>query len=236
MEFSNLLCHFTDRHGGMSEGDFYSNNLALHVNDNAAHVKENRRLTCKALNIETDQLVSMDQVHGTHVRLVRGKCADAVPLCDGIMTDRKDIALMVMVADCTPVLIYDPTNEAIAAVHVGRQGAFKNILKETIMQMQEHFGSKPEELHVELGPNIKSCCYAISGDVLSEAKESFSWFVAQNYLDLNGIMRQQLETLRVQHIVESDVCTCCDEDYFSYRRDGVTGRCAGIIMMRGNHG
>ena len=236
MKFENLLCHFTDRHGGTSEGVYASNNLALHVKDDPVNVKENRRLTCKALSINTDQLVSMDQVHGTQVRLVRGKCADAVPLCDGIMTDRKNIALMVLVADCTPVLIYDPVKEAIAAVHAGRKGAIGNIIKTTVHAMGEHFGTNPRDLHVSLGPNIKTCCYELDGEVLAETKSAHNWYVMGRSFDMDGVLLQQLEMLNITHVTVSDVCTCCDEDYFSYRRDGVTGRSAGIIMMRGNNG
>ena len=226
------MVHFTDRNGGVSKGAYESCNLALHVEDDPKDVKENRRLTCKELGIQTDQLITMDQVHGANVRLVRGKCADAVPQCDALITDRKDLALVVMCADCSPVLIYDPVREAIAALHVGRAGLLKNIVKATVTKMQEEFGTNPRDLHVSIGPNIKHCCYELRGKALEEVKEPFSWYVMGKSFDMDGVLEQQFNILNVTNVEHSKVCTSCDEDYFSYRRDGITGRQAGIVMMR----
>lgn len=223
-----LVYHFTNRHNGVSKGSFSSSNLALHVKDKKDDVLTNRVLTCKTLGIEN--LQTMNQVHRNNVVII-----DAIqtpPTCDALITNKPNIALMVLVADCVPLLLHDEKLNIISAIHAGRQGAFLNIVAFAIEKMQTAFNSNPKEIKAYLGASIKQCCYEIDGKVLEEAKQNYPQFLNKNYLDIRGIVKSQLKALHVKNIDDNTSCTCCDKDYFSYRRDGTTGRFAGIIMLR----
>lgn len=222
-----LIYHFTNRHKGVSKDQFSSNNLASHVNDNQADVLTNQMLTCKALNITN--LQTMNQVHGKAVTIINS--LQTPPTCDALITNKTNIALMVLVADCIPLLLYDTKLHIIAAVHAGRKGAFLNIAQETIRAMQTRYGTTSSDIQAFLGPSIKQCCYEISGEVLKEALQKFPTFLKKRHLDIRGIVKSQLYALHVKKIDDNSPCTCCDANYFSYRRDGQTGRFAGIIML-----
>lgn len=226
-----LFYHFTNRHNGVSKNSFSTNNLALHVKDKKEDVLTNRTLTCKALNLK--YLQPMNQIHSN--KAITINAPQPPPTCDAIMTNKASIALMVLVADCIPLLLYDEKQHAIAAIHAGRKGAFLDIVTTTIQKMQTSYNTNPREIKAFLGPSIKQCCYEISGEVLQEAKQKFPAFLKENFLDIRGIVKSQLQALHVKKIYDNYPCTCCDKDYFSYRRDGKTGRFAGVIMLRKSH-
>jgi len=231
---ASVLVHFTNRWGGVSVPPYATNNLAFHVQDNPLHVKENRALTCKHLGIV--HVADMEQVHGTQVRHVTTLQAQTFEACDGLITRVENLALMVLVADCIPVLMYDPRTRTIAALHVGRAGAFLGIIAAALEQMRHSYAVAPEHLHVSLGPSIGGCCYALDGSVLEEANKKFGAYVRGQKLDLRALAKGQLQAAGVRHIQEDFPCTCCGEDYFSYRTEGKTGRMAGVIMLRGARG
>jgi len=228
---ASVLIHFTDRFGGVSAAPFESNNLAYHVADNPLHVKANRTFTCKALGISW--MADMEQVHGTAVRIATERANRTFEACDGLITQMENLALMVLVADCIPVLMHDPKTRTVAAVHAGRAGAFGGIVLEALRAMRETFGVQPEHLHVSLGPSIGGCCYELDGAALEEAKKRFGAHVHGRTLDLRALVEGQLKAAGVLHVKSTFGCTCCDTRYFSYRRDKTTGRQAGIIMLKG---
>lgn len=223
-----LFYHFTNRHNGVSKGSFSSNNLALHVKDREENVITNQKLTCKRLGIKN--LQTMNQVHGNDVAIINS--LQTPPTCDALITNKPNLALMVLVADCIPLLLHDEKLNIIAVVHAGREGAFLDITSTTIQKMQTSCNSNPKNINAYLGPSIKQCCYEIGGKVLEEAKQNYFHFLKENHLDIRGIVKRQLKALHVKNIDDNTPCTCCNKDYFSYRRDGKTGRFAGVIMLR----
>jgi hypothetical protein len=178
----------------------------------------------------------MEQVHGTQVRVVEGRGTQTFPACDGLITKEKEVALMVLVADCIPLLLHDPLKGVIGALHVGRAGAFGGIVPHAIGLLQTTFEVDPASLHVHLGPSIGGCCYEIGGEALALAQKEFSAYLSGRYLNLRALVQDQLARLGVGHVDADAPCTCCDARYFSYRREGVTGRQAGIIMQRSGCG
>lgn len=222
-----LFYQFTNIHGGVSKGNYESLNLALHVKDNPLHVAKNRSLTCKEFNIKN--ISFMNQVHECDVKVINN--ADKIPTCDGIITNQKNLALAVLSADCIPLLLYDSKTKAIGAIHAGRAGVFGNIAQNAINKMATEFGTNALHVKAFIGPCIHQCCYELSTNVLQEAKEKFALHVKQNRLDIKSILITQLQNLGV-HVKDNSKCTCCNKEYFSYRRDGLTGRIAGIIMQR----
>ncbi len=223
-----LFYHFTSIHGGVSKKPFKSLNLALHANDNPLHVRKNRQILQEKFSLK--RLVFMDQIHSNKCEVISN--FNQTPTCDAIITNKSNLTLCVLVADCIPLLFYDKNNHAIAAIHAGRAGVFGQIAKEALQTMNKHYGTKASQIRAILGPSIKQCCYELSGEVLKYAKENYFSHVRKNRLDIRGILLSQLENLGVFDIEDVSTCTCCDENYFSYRKDGITGRNAGIVCLR----
>jgi len=239
--FSNLTHAFTTRDGGVSKKPYNSLNLAYHVEDNPQDVDANHILLESKLNYDKRKLVYMKQVHSNLVHTIDAKDKfDNPPTCDALITDKKNTPLMVMVADCSPMLFYDAKAEVIAVAHAGREGAFKNIVQNVINTFTNLYNSHTQDIFVSIGANIGVCCYEVGSEIYEESKKlhlDYAIQIRENsfYLDVNKILITQLLScaIKEKNIEISNECTCCCRDkYFSYRADGITGRFAGILMMR----
>ena len=208
-------------------------NLAYHVGDVKENVDKNRELLAKKLGYENQDLVYMNQVHGNNVEIVDENSLKLIDNCDGLITNKINLPLMVMVADCIPILFYDEIKGVIAAVHAGRNSTFLEIAKITAQKMIEKFDCKPENINVIMGPSIQKCCYEVSDELLKIVETSFGKeFIEGKNIDLHGINKMLLEKLGIKKIEINPVCTkCSNEPYFSFRRDNKTGRFAGIIRI-----
>jgi len=240
-QFQNLTHTFTSRNGGNSSKPFGSLNLAFHVSDNISHVNKNHELLSKELGYDKSSLVHMKQIHSDKVHVITSDDNfENPPTCDALITDKKNTPLMVMVADCSPILFYDDVQKVIAVAHAGRQGAFKNIVKNVVESFKNNYNSKTENLHVSIGASIGVCCYEVGDEINTEANElGLEYAMEQKnqsyYLNVSKILKEQLLTCGVkkENIEISDECTCCKNDkYFSYRAEGTTGRFAGVIMLK----
>jgi hypothetical protein len=240
--FPDVTAVFTTRHGGVSGFPYTSANLAFHVGDKVRHVLANHDALAQTLGYERNRLIHMRQIHSDRIVIVKDDLAfDTPPECDALITNLTNTPLMVMSADCTGILIYDPIQKAIAAVHAGRAGALNAILPKTIMAMEKEFGSEQRYLHILLGPSIGGCCYEINEAIAKETEEKGYPSALRRedgkvFLEVNAILLQQLEKLSI-HPKQIDVigeCTSCKrEEYFSYRADERhTGRIAGVIILR----
>jgi len=236
--FVNLVNGTFSRHGGVSRGNFASNNIAFEVGDDADRVLRNRD-TIKAV-AGFDQLVSAKQVHGHdmyHLRApVDGDCV--INSCDVLTTDLVGVGLMVGHADCQAAVIYDRRQKVIAAVHSGWRGSAVNVLGRTVAAMKMEYGCSPADLEVGVSPSLGPCC----SEFVNYREELPPWFwkylVKDNHFDFWAISLQQLVQAGVarQAISFAGICTSCSVDYFSYRRScrlqqGKTGRNATIIGM-----
>lgn len=234
--YLNLTHAYTTREKKLS---IYGGNLAYHVNDTKENVDTNHKKLSDLLKYPLHNLVYMNQVHKDKVIKVT-KDLKNTPSCDALMTDEKNIPLMVMVADCIPILLYDPVKEAIAVVHAGRAGIFNKILPKTIKQMQNEYGCKSEDLIVSLGASIHQCCYEVGDEIKKEAEELGVEYAIKEekghlYLDLISIAKKQLEKLNIpkENIEISQLCTSCNTDlFFSYRAEKKCGRFAGVLMLK----
>jgi YfiH family protein len=243
LETAPRLMHaFTDRFGGGSAAPYDTLNLAYHVGDDALSVDVNHARLAERLGYNPRRLVHMRQIHSDRiVRCTPEMGFGSRPECDALITDVVGQPLMVMVADCTPVLLHDPRHRAIAAVHAGRAGALKNIVGKTVDAMRAAFGTAPEELLASLGPSIGVCCYEIGPETAEAVAAAGCAFALEPHagrfrLDVNRILIRQLEAagLPSAQIDPLGTCTSCNrERYFSYRAaGGTTGRQAGIIMLK----
>ncbi len=229
---SNVTHAFTTR---------YSGNLAFHVNDNPLHVQINHERLAKELGFKKESLVHMKQIHSNLVHIVNEDDNFHMPrTCDALITNKRNSPLMVMVADCAPILFYDDKQKVIAVAHAGRAGAFTNIVKNVLDSFHLEFTSKIENIVVSIGANIGVCCYEVGQEIYEEAKDLKLGYAVQNrsnsyYLDINKIIMTQLLAcgIKKENIEFSGECTCCKKDkYFSYRAQRVTGRFAGVIMLK----
>lgn len=187
-EFDSLKAHnallfagCTGRDGGVSEAPYQTLNLGLHVGDDPQAVRENRRRVALALGTDPTSFVIGHQVHGASVRVVtqadRGRGAltpaDAFPDTDALITRERGIVLAVLVADCVPVIVFDPMTPAVGVVHAGWKGTVAHITRNTVEAMSREFASDPHTLLAGVGPSIGPASYEVSADVAERAQAEF---------------------------------------------------------------
>lgn len=236
---SNLLNSLTNLTHAFTTKDI--GNIAFHVNDTIQNVNDKHIKLSKILDYNHNSLVYMKQIHSSTVHIVTDNDNFSNPHeCDALITNKKNTPLMVMVADCSPILFYDARKKVIAVAHAGRQGAFKNIVHHTLESMKKNFHSSSEDIYVSIGPSIKSCCYEVGSEIYDEACQFNLDYALKNknnhyYLDISKILKSQLlaSNIKEVNIEISSECTCCKHDtYFSYRADVKTGRFCGLIMLK----
>lgn len=217
---------FTESTGGGSTGAYLSRNLALHVGDQPETVRSNRR----SLSDEINLLVQfMEQVHGNHVEVINDLIQPS-PTADALVTTNPKMALAVMVADCIPLLLAN--QGSVAAVHVGRKGLLNGVSQKAIVKMRE-LDSSP--VSAVMGPSICGRCYEVSPDVYAEVTQVFPRAASETSqgtpsLDLAAALSFELEKIDID-VLNLARCTMEDLSLYSYRRDGVTGRQAGVIWL-----
>jgi len=232
--WGRLVHAFSTRVGGVSNGPFSSLNLGEGLGDSPENVMENRRRFAAALGFDPAEIVILNQVHGDRVVEVDGP-PDGEISGDALMTRAPDLLLAVRVADCVPVLIYDPSNLAAAAVHAGWKGTSCGITAKVLRAMGERYGTDPAACLVAIGPSAGPCCYEVGGEVAALFPERcvIRSPGAKPKVDL---WRANLDQLLDAGVPEGSVdlagiCTVCNERlFFSYRRShGLTGMMLGAI-------
>ena len=233
--FPELVYGMFTRKGGKSGPPFDSLNVGENVGDDAAIVAENRRIVLSAMG--GGHLVSLTQVHGSKVVSVGrddlpwGSAVEA----DALVTDIPGVILLIKVADCQPVLIYDYKKRVVANVHSGWRGSVENILGDTLHVMTDDFGCDPATMVAAIGPSLGPCC-AEFVDYKREIPEPL-WMYKDDahHFDFWRMSRDQLaqEGVPEEHIAVAGMCTRCRTDlFFSYRKEGTTGRLACVIGLK----
>lgn len=224
----------TTRRGGVSTGNYSSFNLGDHVGDKQEHVEENRKRLQKYLELP-DSPVWLEQVHGNRVQL-NPQSGEKKYRADGVYCNKTGIVCCIMTADCLPILVCDSAGKEIAAIHAGWRGLSKNIIANTVSRFQVDHDS----LMAWFGPAICQDCYEVGSNVLAgftpDVCENEFLFKPGNpghwFADLKAIARYQFEKLGITRFFGGDYCSACNgQNFFSYRRDGNTGRNASMIWM-----
>ena len=220
-----MLAKFTDRSGGVSQGAYTSFNLGDHVNDSPANVQANREI----LRSQYGDIQFMNQVHGNRIVIIES-VTDEIPTADALVTGIPGVTLAVMVADCIPLLL--SSNEAVAAVHVGRKGLVNGVAIRTLALMRDMGATAISAI---IGPAICGKCYEVSEEIFNEVVDLHPLAASRRG---DGSFALDLPRALTGLLVNEDVsvshegnCTVEDSQLFSYRRDGVTGRQVGVISL-----
>lgn len=208
-------------------------NLAFHTAKDSIDVEENIQKLVYQYGFDNKKLIYMNQTHGDNIEIVDENSPHLIENCDAIITKNSNLVLMVVVADCIPILLYDKKQKIISAIHAGRNSTFLKIAKKTAQIFIDKFNSKPENIKAVFGPSIQKCCYEVSPEMVKIVENSFGKkFIENRNIDLQAINKMQLESLGIKNIEISNICTKCrGENYFSYRRDKSADRFAGLLGL-----
>ena len=224
----------------MSAAPWDDLNLALHVGDEPRHVHANRDLL--AAHLGTARVTFPNQAHGSRVMVIDaswhvpdGRAVADLPGADAIVTTRRNLAIGVLVADCVPVLLADVDARVGAVAHVGRRGLAAGVLQATVAAMVD-CGARPGAVVAAIGPGICGGCYEVPVEMRAGIASVVPGTAATTRtgtpsLDLPAGVEQVLRLSGIQDVQPSGVCTLEDPRFYSYRRDGVTGRFAGVVVL-----
>lgn len=254
-ERTGLVSHgFSTRKGGVSSQQYGTLNLGFNRGDSREAVMENFLRFCRALDIDPNDTVFSDQVHGDRVMVVgsddRGKGAfreSDIRHADGLMTREARVALVTFYADCVPLFFLDPIRKAIALSHAGWRGTVARIGAKTLEKMSREFGTRPEECLIGIGPSIGPCCFEVDLPVAQQFAKAFDKYddmiikpglePGKYQIDLWMANALQLKDMGVppRNITVAGMCTSCYQTlFFSHRRDKAhTGRMAAMLMLKG---
>lgn len=203
----------------------------------------NKKKIAKALAINWQNIYSVKQVHGTKIKILKSKkLKPAEEEADGLITNIKNVFLMIKTADCFPVLFFDPIKKVVAAVHVGWRGAIEKIFLTALLKMINTFSSQAKDILVGIGPGIGPCCFKHKTLIQEKLPEWQEYIQNEKNnwksLNLSGFIKDQLVEagIKRENIESVKICTCCSKDYFSHLRSLQTGepegRFATIIGIR----
>jgi YfiH family protein len=216
---------FTTREGGVSEGPYASLNLGRRTGDDVERVDENRRRACEEIGADAARLALNYQVHSAKVLPAEaGRRGDQH--ADGLWTDRPDLPMLALTADCVPVALVraNGATPAVCVIHAGRIGVLSGILGAGVAAL----GGK---VAAAVGPAIGPCCYEVGEEVAEPYQRRFgAMIMAGRNLDLPSAAERALRDAGVGRIERFDVCTACNPElFFSHRRDGKPRGVQGVL-------
>lgn len=234
-KFPEIIFGFSTKIGGNGKSDF-DFNLSYAVGDDKSNVDYNRNLFFNSVGLDIGSVAFQRQIHSDIIQVINN--AGDNDESDALITNKMNLGLAIIVADCTPVFLYDYKKRIIAAVHSGWRGTEREILKKTLIKLKENFGTDPENLFVYVGPSISVSNYEVGKEVAEKFNNKYilqtngKYFldVSRNNYDMLikfGIPQNQIQ--------KSELCTFeFNSLLHSYRRDGIkSGRSIGIIAIKG---
>ena len=222
---------FLTRQGGTSLPPYDSLNLSDKNGDREEFVSKNRKAIAETFGFESSRLILLDQMHQDRILLLEKPSATLPsPLeYDALITNSPNSFLGILTADCLPIFLVDQKKKVIAAIHAGRQGTALGITAKALRKMGKEFGCLSNDLLIAIGPSIGPSCYEIDGKVFQQEWEPFScsrgtgkWMVDLSQINIGQMKREGIEEGQISWI---NLCTHCHGDlFFSYRKEGRTGR------------
>lgn len=234
--FPGVMAAQSTRHGGVSPEPYSTLNLGRYTPDSLDQVRVNRQRFFAALDWSATAFVESRQIHQD--RLITVGESGSHEGFDGMLTQKKGLALTITIADCCPVLLYDPVTETIGAAHAGWKGTVAEIAAKLVNRMRTEFGVQPSDLYAWTGACISSDHYEVDADVADQFPDAHKRWVEERgkfLLDVPGANAAQLRATGVQQLEQVPYCTYRDhQHFFSHRYDrGQTGRGWAVIGMRG---
>jgi polyphenol oxidase len=231
----SVLGGFSSRVGGSSQPPYDSLNLGLSIGDDHDVVLANRDALAAACGLATAGLTWMRQVHGRDVWYAGSDPAAPPEPVDAMFTDRPGQALCVLVADCAPVLLADPQARLVGAAHAGREGLAAGVVP-ALVSVMTAAGASPARMRAVIGPAICGRCYEVPAELQARVSSLIPAAACRTAmgtcgLDLAAGLRAQLAAAGVARIGTDGRCTRESPDLYSYRRDGRTGRFAGLVWL-----
>lgn len=256
LQSSLLLCQpqvshfFSTRHDGYSTAAAESLNLGFTQDDDPKNTIRNRMRLLEQVNMPFESLTTVNQVHGSGIVTIttqlvgagRDKKPSAAGNADAMITNLPNVPIMVLTADCVPILLFDPIKKVVAAVHAGWRGTVAQIVGKTIEAMRQQYHCQPSDILAAIGPSIGACCYEVGEEVAKAAEASLPkaatcfininnrrhydlWEANQQQLIAKGVEKKNIDTL--------GLCTqCLHQHFFSSRANhGITGRMGAGIML-----
>jgi hypothetical protein len=234
---------FFMRHGGCSPAPWISLNMATSVGDSRENVIENRERIASSLGIASDRFFDVWQVHGKHVVSAENpRLPDQIHIqADAIITAQPNVFLLMLFADCVPIMLYDRIQRVAGIAHAGWKGTLNNVIKELVVKMDKDLHVKAGDIQAVIGPCICQTHYQVGDDVALPAKEIYeneAVLIKRSgfyYFDLGLANMINLQRLGISRIERLEICTFCQkEDWFSHRgENGKTGRFAAVIGLPG---
>ena len=240
-KFKNLSAHKNSTHL-ISKKDLtqaHNFSLALHTGEEPQKIIENR--TTIAKSFPNMNFIVANQTHSDNIKVIKeanktwlsNRAEHAIEDCDALITNQKNIMLTILTADCVPILLFDPKQKVVSAIHAGWKGTEQQIVFKTVEKMKELFNSNPNDIIAGIAPSIGKCCYEVDWNVaqhFNDVKDAYDEKDKKYMLDLPHINKIQLlqAGLKEENIELSNICTACEvDDYFSYRKEG---GCSGRFM------
>ena len=247
------LVHFTTtRYGGFSGGEYGGLNVSFAVGEDSKLVAQNRQLIADAFALDSHQLLFGRQIHESNIRVIRQGFFERSPeeryeqltAIDGLITNLKSVCLCVLTADCAGILLYDPKQAVIGAIHAGWRGTVKKIATKAVSIMHQEFGCQPADILATISPCIGPESYEVGEEVATEFVNIFGenrTIINRSYpkphVAVAAANRQLLidSGLSSENIALSGVCTFRNNDQFYSARQGDKGRfCSGVRMINSN--
>lgn len=226
----NVQAIQTTREGGISLPPYDSLNLGDHVNDNSHHVARNRQLLS---NVVPTEPVWLNQVHGTHV--VDAASSSCFETADASFTIKSNVVCTTMTADCLPILLCDKAGTIVASVHAGWRGLCEGVIEQTVRNIPVNAPELMAWLGPAIGPNVFEVGIEVREQFVGKNAQAEAAFKrkGEKWLgDLYLVAKQRLQTLGITGIYGETMCTYSNpKQFFSYRRDGNTGRMATMIWL-----
>lgn len=246
LEFQNLsnkkeVKHFiSTRKGGVSLDNFAGLNLGL-KRDDKEKVQKNRELLARELGISVRQFVFCHQMHGKKVETVTGQRKEK-PECDAMITDQPGLMLTILVADCVPIVLFDPIKKIVGVAHAGWRGTVKRVSENIVRRMAKTYNVDARDIIAGIGPSIGPQDFEVGPEVIEEFRKEFPYaeqLIAKNSkgnstIDLWKANQRQLidAGLRTDNIEISGISTYRKpEQFFSYRKQSPTGHFGAGIML-----
>lgn len=231
--YSEITFAFSTKIGLNREAPFYFN-MSKNVGDDPKLVDENRELFFSSIELKSDQFAFQKQIHTDNISIVTKTGFQGES--DSMITDKPNIGLAISTADCTPIFIYDPVQNVIAAIHSGWRSTKERIVKKTLYRLSKDFMSNPNDLIVYIGPSISQNNYEVGSEFIQYFDKKYLQRKNEKYLlDLKSANADMLIDFGVkrENLEICELCTYESDFLHSYRRDGkISGRAFGVITLR----